>query len=484
MKIDLTSVQEMGKDQLIVLYNQVQEELRQTALQADLTQINMNQSLAIQELKETLNIIQKQLIETNRGGESGMHGFIAEAMETGIGNAKRLFNGDSRIFQWLNDNGPSDIKIGNVDVQMKFYASDDLYGLKACQTHLRAHPDYLKSGAKYQIAKDQYQAMSRIYRMSESEAVRLSRSDPEILKQWQRIHSFFEQPGNMKFKDVMPAQTTLDEVQKKTYQDTIAAEKKAINRSARKQRAEARENHQATLADGLKTAAAGAALEGGLNAAKEIFSHLKDKKITEMTSEDWIEVLQAAGLGALKGGARGGFVFFATDTLNMNSQTAAMAASMLINSAELVYQFKTGNLSEMEMLGKLVESSANTALSCAGAAVGQAVIPVPVIGPLVGSITASFLGQIAGISKDKVIDAELKKLQDSLDVQYKGLNDEYKQYLTFIQQDFEVFLGLLINAFSDDPWTQMKGSIDLASYAGVPEEKILFNMEDGEDYFC
>ena len=40
-----------------------------------------------------------------RGGQYGMHGFIAEVAECGIGNAREQIEGKALIYEWINDNG-------------------------------------------------------------------------------------------------------------------------------------------------------------------------------------------------------------------------------------------------------------------------------------------------------------------------------------------------------------------------------------------
>ena len=56
-------------------------------LMNSLNEQDVNLDKAITSLDNTLNEINK-LIESDRGGEKGIHGFIAEISEVGIGNAK------------------------------------------------------------------------------------------------------------------------------------------------------------------------------------------------------------------------------------------------------------------------------------------------------------------------------------------------------------------------------------------------------------
>ena len=57
------------------------------------------------------------IIDTNRGGNDGMHGFIAEVAEVGITNARRVIVGESANTRWINDNSVSDIIRGGMQIQ-------------------------------------------------------------------------------------------------------------------------------------------------------------------------------------------------------------------------------------------------------------------------------------------------------------------------------------------------------------------------------
>ncbi|UZP04733.1 hypothetical protein JW813_06915 [Clostridium botulinum] len=63
------------------------------------------------------------LININRGGETGIHGFISEFAETGIRNARDVFQELQKSVTLLNDNGPADILLQGKEVQMKFYTN-------------------------------------------------------------------------------------------------------------------------------------------------------------------------------------------------------------------------------------------------------------------------------------------------------------------------------------------------------------------------
>ena len=111
--MDKTKTIKSGQEQAVaswinylnqVLLNQMNEVLKQE-------QSNLNEAMAT--INETLNKISVDIVNNGkgRGGVKGMHGFIAEVSECGIGNAREQIVGKVPIYKWINDNGPVDLII-------------------------------------------------------------------------------------------------------------------------------------------------------------------------------------------------------------------------------------------------------------------------------------------------------------------------------------------------------------------------------------
>ena len=85
-----------------------------------------------------LSKIKEDIVTRNRGGEKGMHGFIAEIAECGIGNARQQIEGEAATHVWVNDNGPVDIMRGAQAIQQKFVQSGGHLSLQAVRMHMYA----------------------------------------------------------------------------------------------------------------------------------------------------------------------------------------------------------------------------------------------------------------------------------------------------------------------------------------------------------
>ena len=123
----LKSSQEQAVGAWINYLNQV----RLDRLSEALVKQNENLETAIKTLDTAFATIKNNIILRNRGGEKGMHGFIAEIAECGIGNARKQIIGKAEDYVWINDNGPDDFLRGSEKIQQKFVQSGGHLSLRA-----------------------------------------------------------------------------------------------------------------------------------------------------------------------------------------------------------------------------------------------------------------------------------------------------------------------------------------------------------------
>ena len=89
--MDVSQIAKSTQEQAVAAWVDYLNQLRLNELLAKLAaqDINLEQALAeLQKMKDAIAAV----IETNRGGTKGAHGFIAEAAEVGIRNARSLIN--------------------------------------------------------------------------------------------------------------------------------------------------------------------------------------------------------------------------------------------------------------------------------------------------------------------------------------------------------------------------------------------------------
>ena len=473
-----------NQEQAIASWVNYLNQVRLERLMETLQQQDQNWEQTVDTLKHTLSIIDKEIIERNRGGLKGMHGFIAEVAECGIGNAREQVRGKMPVYEWINDNGPADLLRDGVEIQQKFVASGNHLSLKAISQHFEKYPDYLSKGGKYQIPEDHYEKIKQLLSITEEQANKMPTSSGEFsLKQWREVHTFFEE-SDIKLKDLEPSKLRYSQVQMNRIKDTIQNEKKSLKKVDQKIRDDAYDASKPSIEQGMKAAVASAAIEGGVTFAVAVAKKRKTgKKIGEFNSKDWEDVFKEAGIGTVKGGIRGISIYALT---NYTATPAAVASALCTASfgiAEQAHLLRTGKITEEQFIMNSEILCLDTSMSALSSFIGQSLIPIPVLGAVIGNTAGTLLYQMAkdnlSRKEQKLIEGYLRYLHE-LDV---VLDKKYRKYINELNEGMRRYYRMLDRAFSPNYKEALEGSIALAMSFGVPSEKLLKSLSEIDDYF-
>ena len=371
------------QEQAVASWVQYLNTLRLENLIKNINSQDINLDNALKNLDNTLSEINK-LISSNRGGESGIHGFIAEISEVGIGNAKANIIGNEDVYKWVNNNGVVDLVRNGTDIQQKFYNRD--LSLSAIAEHLKKYPNFLKQGGKYQIPKDQYDKIKYLLSLSENEAQKMPTSDGSFsLKQWKRVNDFFKD-GPIKIDSVEPANLEYSEVQRNVANNTINEEKNKIKEQNSEIKKEIIDKHKPTIGEGIKVTAISSVIEGGTTFVSLIVKKKKERKLLKnFTSDDWNEIIKDSGISTIKGGIRGASLYSLTNYTNTPSAVANALVTSSFGIAEQVYLYKNGKVTENEFLENSELLTLDASISAISSILGQTIIPIPVIGAIIGN---------------------------------------------------------------------------------------------------
>ncbi|WP_368281877.1 hypothetical protein [Coprococcus comes] len=478
----IKSGQEQAVASWINYLNQVRLDRLMEALQKE--ELNLNEAMST--IGETLKTISRDIVNNGkgRGGQYGMHGFIAEVAECGIGKAREQIEGKAPIYEWINDNGPEDLRRGATLIQQKFVNGGGHLSLQAIRMHLNAYPDFLDNGGVYQIPEEHYEKIKWLLSISEKEANKMSTSTGDFsLKQWREVHEFFKN-GDIPLDKVEPSKLKYSEVQKGTYEQTFSKEKDSLRKRNQERKEQAYNKSKSTLSEGAKATAAVAAIEGAMALCLGIAEKRKSgKKFNAFDEEDWKEIAATTGKGTLKGSIRGASIYTLT---NFTATPAAVASAMvtaIFGIAEQAYQLKQGNVNEQRFIENTEMLCLDASVSALSSFAGQILIPVPVLGAVIGNTVGTMMYQIA---KDNLSAREQKIFEEyaeavrQLDV---SLQDQYQEFVDEIGKDTKLFMELLNRAFAPDIRVAFEGSIDLAKSCGVPVDEILDSKEKIASYF-
>ncbi len=470
-----------NQEQAVAAWINYLNQVRLDRLVEFMQQQDINLENAMHDIDEAFSQIHV-LIDTNRGGLKGMHGFIAEAAEVGIGNARENILGNPDNYTWLNDNGISDLLRDGTEIQQKFYQSN--LSLGAISMHLEKYPDYLKNGAKYQIPKDQYERIQELLSISKDEANKMPTSDGTFsLKQWKMVHEFFD-GGKISIDDIEPSKLEYKEVQREQIDMTLANEKRSLKDTDSELRQEARNGAKPTVTEGVKATAASAAIEGGTAIALAILKKRKEgKSLKSFTEDDWKDIFKDGGVGTVKGGVRGASIYLMT---NYTATPAAVASALVTASfgvAEQAHLFRKGELSELQLLENSELLCVEAAISAMSSLAGQAIIPIPVVGAVIGNTVGLTMYKIAKSGLSKREEEIIKGYCDSISKLEENLSDEYLKYVKRLNSEYEIYSELLAKLYSVDVMEALEGSSRMAEYYGVQFEEILYTKDDIKSYF-
>jgi len=460
-KKTIKSEQEQAVASWINYLNQVRLDRLMETLQKEKS--NLNEAMST--ISETLKTISRDIVNNGkgRGGQYGMHGFIAEVAECGIGNAREQIEGKTPIYEWINDNGPEDLRRGATLIQQKFVNAGGHLSLQAIHMHLNYYPDFLDNGGVYQIPEDHYEKIKWLLSISEKEANKMPTSTGEFsMKQWKEVHDFFES-GDIPLDRVEPSKLRYDEVQKDSYEQTFSKEKDNLKQQNQKRKEQAYIKSKPTFAEGAKTTATAATIEGTMSLCMAIAEKKKDgRKVSEFSEGDWKDIVGSAGKGTLKGSIRGASIYTLT---NFTATPAAVASAIVTASfgiAEQAHQLRLGKVDEQRFIENSEMLCLDASVSALSSFAGQVMIPVPILGAVVGNTVGTMMYQIA---KENLSTREQKIFEGYLNSVCQvdmALQEKYQKFVNEIGKDTQLFMNLLDRAFAPDIRRAFQGSVDLA----------------------
>ena len=322
------------------------------------------------------------------------HGEIAEHVQVAFMNAEQRVVGQaaSHTFDGVGRLAPEDyLRFGKM-VQSKFYMG--VSGtLTAIADHLDTYPWFLDEGGSYDIAKNHYNELMRIYNGGATGAA-LTDSDRklyEAIKDWEALH-------NVKFDNVVhPSAVNYDDVQLETVHNTIQTEEAKIEETDQQKREQAHAEAKPSLKEGAKVTLTAALLEGGVAFVIGVYKKKKaGKKIAEFTKEDWKELGIDTGVGAGKGAIRGSTVYVLT---NFTSVPAPMASAMVTATLGMLaqaYKLNNGDITAEEFIDASEAICLDVTMSAVSSMLGEILIPVPILGAIIGNTVGMFMMNIAG----------------------------------------------------------------------------------------
>jgi len=426
------------------------------------------------------------VIVKKRGGDFGGHGFIAEFAEAGIVNARRAIEELNPIVKVLNDNGPADLLIGRNTIQMKFYNNlrDEL-----------AQSFHYSAKMKMMFPKDHVLVFEKIMAGAKEVEFNGKRlSVKQITDIRQIINNITESKGLTSYKSWMKSSVlNYDDAQRNSIKSILDSEEKNICKTVRlkqqelnKKRLVAQKKSLPKIKEANKIARNAAFLQGGLALMSTVYGKYKEgKTIFEFTQADWqdcgLETIEGAAKGAISGYA----IYGLTNVCKMSAPNASALVTATYGIVDIVLRYRASEITKDELVNLITLNAMDSSIASLGACLGQTMIPFPVLGAVLGSITSSIIWEIGkGILSDREQEL-IQNYRENLDNHIKNLDDKYKIIFNDIIDEYHKLGRLQDYSFDLSVNTRLRFeySIELAENLEISDKQILHNLDEIDNYF-
>ncbi len=399
------------------------------------------------------------------------HGEIAEQVEVGIHNARQALEGKpmTATFEGVGRTAPEDYLINGIPVQAKF-----INGINNNLDHVIDHMDkyeyFGRDASYYHIPKDTHATIQKVMNGESVDGL----TQKTLNKIREKVHTIEEKAAKPFTEVVRPANSEYDEIQQGTVNKTLGTheEEELVKKNSEKTD-QIRQDHKPSFQEGLKATGVAAGVGAAVSLTTGLYKKHKEGKRFykgDFTTEDWKEV----GGDTLKGGVIGGISGAAIYGLTSYAPLSAPFAGAVVSAAKgvvsLIKDYDSGKINgeEFRELGMLI--CAESAIVGIATAVGQTVIPIPVLGAVLGSVAGSMFVKLLGGSDRKTatqIRREIDEYIQKLDVVAQNL-------IKRINTEFDKLGELTKAAFSfENNEKLLQYSIDLARAYEVEENKII-----------
>lgn len=415
------------------------------------------------------------------GSAATKHGEIAEQVEVGISNARSYLVGGEQIasFEGVGRLAPEDYIFNSDAVQSKFYNGINNTLDRGVLGHLEKYQDFTKDGAFYHIPKDQFKVIEKILNGESVEGL----NNRSILAIKANVAEIEGATGKSFYNVVKPGSSEYAEIQQGTVHNTLNERQQELTSENEKLKADINQAHKASFSEGLKATGVAAAVGGALSLGMGLYKHYKNGKNPfkgDLSNEEWKELGIDTAKGAVLGGVTGAAVYGLTNYASMSAPFAAAVVSAAKGLASLQQDYNNGDITLDDFTSMGMILCAESAVVGLATAAGQALIPIPVLGAVIGSLAGqmivNLLGKDSGIPIS-VIKKEMDSFLDNLNITYQKVVEtilaEFKKLgdLTTVAFDFNLNVSLLDR------------SVDLARAYGIDDKSILKNIAEIDDYF-
>lgn len=420
--------------------------------------------------------VRKFLEGTIGGSEKTKHGVIAEVVEVATLRAKDwLAQQTPDTWKVEKLDSPTDIFVNGVGVQVKTI-NGTRAGLDYVLEHARKYGWFGRDGDKsyWAIPKDQHEQIQRVLNGDPGE---LSAATVRAIKK--KVAEIEQLTGRPAGEVLRPLTFDYPDVQRNAVGDTLDKRDAEFQKENEERKEAIRDDHAPSLQGALKATVLGAGIAAGFgfatSAGKKYFKEGKNIFRGDFTKEDWSEVGVDTGKAGAVGGVSAAAIYGMTNYACMAAPVAAAFVSAARGVSSLVARHQAGKLTDSQLVDESLLVCTDVGVVALCGALGQTLIPVPVLGTFIGSMAGKAAMDLLGSANEKAqkeLKARLEAMDADLKAQHDVAVDAIRARLLPIQS---------MTDYAFDPANNLRcleSSASLARLYKVPEELILKDRRD------
>ena len=281
-----------------------------------------------------------------------------------------------------------------------------------------------------------------------------------------------------------PGEASYPEVQKGNIHKTIDSREQRLTAEKNNLQEAERVKYGPSIQGLGQAAAFGAVAGGGVRITQALWQKWQEEGKNpfhgDFTVSDWQEIGIDAAKGAGGGAIAGGALYLLTNTTSLAAPFAGSLVSGLMGIGDLLHQYHDGKISSDQFLDLSLIVASEAAIVGIATATGQSIIPIPILGALIGSMAGKL---VASALKDSLGNSEqtlILRLEEYQNLVQEKLDHEYRSLVARLDQYFDNLDRFLSLAFNEEVnlALRLEASVQLAETCGVPNHLILHSSDD------
>lgn len=307
--------------------------------------------------------------------------------------------------------------------------------------------------------------------------------DPSDAKLFEAIKEW-ENQNDVKFDEVVqPSLVNYEDVQLDTVDNTIRDEETHIEEIDQEQRDHAHAVTAPSLKEGAKVTITAALLEGGMAFTLGVYKKKKyGKKIVEFTQDDWKDLGFDSIVGAGKGAVRGGSVYVLTNFVSVPAPMASAMVTATIGMLSLAYRLNNADISTEEFVDASETMCLDVTVSAISSILGEILIPIPVLGAIIGNTAGMFMMNIARTYLSSTEQQFIAEYQKEIASLITKSDTDHMVIIKKLQSELDEYASLAFLAFDPDANIRLESIINRARLIGANTERLL-NFDEGASLF-